>query len=60
MVIATTLIGNAFEPGDAFYAPAGHLSSASAGSEYLHYNPTEDLQVVEAVMMKNMQEMQNT
>jgi hypothetical protein len=48
-----------FEPGDAFYAPAGHLSSASAGSEYLQFSPTEDLQVVEAVMMKNMQEMQN-
>jgi hypothetical protein len=47
-----------YEAGDAFYMPPGHAPSAEAGSEFVQYSPTEELQATTAVMMKNMQEMQ--
>jgi hypothetical protein len=47
-----------FEAGDAFYLPPGHVPSAAAGSELIQFSPTEELRVVEAVMLKNMQAMQ--
>lgn len=47
-----------FEAGDAFYLPPGHVPLAEAGSEYVQFSPTEELKATEAVMMKNMQEMQ--
>jgi len=47
-----------FEAGDAFYAPPGHAPKAEAGSEFVQFSPSEELQVVQAAMMKNMQEMQ--
>lgn len=47
-----------FEAGDAFYLPPGHVPSAEAGSEYLQFSPSEELRVVAAAMMRNMQEMQ--
>ena len=47
-----------FEPGDAFYAPAGHLSSTTTGTEYLQFSPTDELRVVDAAMARNMQAMQ--
>jgi hypothetical protein len=46
-----------FEAGDAYYVPPGHTPVAAAGSEFLSFSPTEELQVVEAAMMKNMQAM---
>ena len=47
-----------FGAGDAFYVAPGHLQSATAGTEYLQFSPTEEMKVVEATMMKNMQRMQ--
>ena len=47
-----------FEPGDAFYLPAGHTQSAEAGTEYVQFSPTKELNEVSEVIMKNMQAMQ--
>lgn len=47
-----------FEPGDAFYVPAGHLQRADAGTEYLQFSPAKEMAEVEAQIMKNMQAMQ--
>jgi hypothetical protein len=47
-----------FEEGDAFYLPPGHIPIAEAGTEYLTFNPAEELRKTEAVILKNMQEMQ--
>lgn len=47
-----------FEPGDAFYVPAGHLQRADAGTEYLQFSPAKEMAVVEQQIMKNMQAMQ--
>ena len=47
-----------FEEGDAFYAPPGHVPRHEPGTEYLQFSPTEDLQAVSEVIMKNFQEMQ--
>jgi hypothetical protein len=47
-----------FEAGDAFYLPPGHVPLADAGSEYVQFSPTEELQAVVAVMRRNMQAMQ--
>ena len=47
-----------FQAGDAYYAPSGHIPVASAGSEFVSFSPTDELQVVEAAMLKNMQAMQ--
>jgi len=46
-----------YEPGDAFYVPPGHLQRADAGTEYLQFSPAEEMAVVEAQIMKNMQEL---
>jgi ribosomal protein L16 Arg81 hydroxylase len=47
-----------YAAGDAFYVPAGHAPIAEAGTEILQFSPTEDLQVTNAAIMKNMQAMQ--
>jgi len=47
-----------FGAGDAFYVPPGHLQTAAAGTEYLQFSPTEEMNVVSEAMMKNMQRMQ--
>src|SRR5271169_466542 len=49
-----------FEAGDAFYAPPGHAPSAEAGSEFVQFSPSAELQVVQAAMMKNLQRMHGT
>jgi quercetin dioxygenase-like cupin family protein len=49
-----------FEPGDAFYVPAGHHQMAEAGTEYLQFSPAAELRVVSEQMMANMQAMQST
>ena len=47
-----------FEAGDAFYLPPGHVPLAEGGSEYIQFSPSEELQVVSAAMVKNLQAMQ--
>jgi glyoxylate utilization-related uncharacterized protein len=48
-----------FEPGDAFYLPPGHVGVANEpGSEFVQFSPSEELKTTEAVIMRNMQEMQ--
>ena len=45
-------------PGEAFYIPPGHTPAADAGTEFVQFSPTDELAISEAVMAKNMQEMQ--
>jgi hypothetical protein len=48
----------AFEAGDAFYAPPGHVPvQHEPGTEIVQFSPTEELREVEAVMARNMQAM---
>jgi hypothetical protein len=47
-----------FEEGDAFYLPPGHVPLVAAGSEYLQFSPSEELRVVSATIMGNMEAMQ--
>src|SRR5437867_1491230 len=48
-----------YEAGDAFYAPPGHVPvKHEPGTELVIFSPAEELSKTEAVMMKNMQEMQ--
>ncbi len=47
-----------FEAGDAFYVPGGHVPEAEAGSEFVQFSPSEELQATEAAMMENMKKMQ--
>jgi len=48
-----------FVAGDAFYLPAGHVPVAEADSEIVQFSPSEELKAVDAVMMSNLQAMQN-
>ncbi|HXV70016.1 MAG TPA: hypothetical protein VEB69_01300 [Acidimicrobiia bacterium] len=49
-----------YEAGDAFYIPPGHIPVANEpGTEFVWFSPTEELRTAEAVMIKNMQDMQN-
>jgi quercetin dioxygenase-like cupin family protein len=47
-----------FEAGDAFYIPPGHTQRAEAGSEYLQFSPTRELNEVSAKILENMKAMQ--
>jgi hypothetical protein len=48
-----------YEAGDAFYTPPGHIPvKHEPGTEILSFSPSEELRTNEAVMMKNMQAMQ--
>jgi hypothetical protein len=48
-----------YEAGDAFYTPPGHIPvSHQPGSEIVMFSPAEQLDETEAVMMRNMQAMQ--
>ena len=47
-----------FEPGDAFYLPAGHIPLAEAGSEYVQFSPAEELARTADAMRRNMEAMQ--
>ena len=48
-----------FTAGDAFYTPPGHVPVQNEpGTEILWFSPSEELRTAEAVMMKNMQAMQ--
>src|SRR5215468_9430103 len=46
-----------FGPGDAFYLPPGHIPIVAAGSEYLQFSPTEQLQVVSDHILRKVREM---
>jgi len=49
-----------FEAGDAFYAPPGHIPVKNEpGTEFVWFSLSEELRTAEAVMMKNMQAMQD-
>jgi ethanolamine utilization protein EutQ (cupin superfamily) len=46
------------EAGDAYYVPPGHSPKAEAGSEFVQFSPTEELQASQAAIAANMQNMQ--
>jgi hypothetical protein len=48
-----------FEAGDAFYLQPGHIPVVDAGTEYLQFSPTKELEEVSDHMVKAMQAMQN-
>ena len=47
-----------YEAGDAFFTPSGHTPRAEAGTSWVQFSPTQELQVTEAVLMRNMEAMQ--
>jgi hypothetical protein len=47
-----------YEAGDAFYAPAGHVPVASAGTEYVQFSPADKLRDTSEAIQRNMQQMQ--
>jgi hypothetical protein len=49
----------AYAAGDAFYAPPGHTPRAEAGTEFLQFSPSEDLQVSVSAIQANMEAMQH-
>jgi hypothetical protein len=49
----------AYEAGDAFYAPAGHTSGADAYSDFLVFSPSEVISDVEAHMRRRAQQLQS-
>jgi hypothetical protein len=46
-----------FEPGDAFYLPAGHIPMAVAGTEYVQLSPTTEVNQVKEHMMRRTLEL---
>jgi mannose-6-phosphate isomerase-like protein (cupin superfamily) len=46
------------EAGDAFYLPPGHAPAAEAGTEFIQISPSDQLQEVDAAVVKAMQQMQ--
>src|SRR5215203_5463436 len=49
-----------FEAGDAFYTPPGHVPvQHEPGTEFVWFSPSDELRTAEAVMLKNMQAMQD-
>ena len=46
------------EAGNAFYMPPGHVPAAEAGSEFVQFSPSEELDTTMAAIQKNMQAMQ--
>jgi hypothetical protein len=48
-----------YEPGDAFYAPPGHVPvHTEPGTEYLQFSPSEELRPTSEAIMKNFQSLQ--
>jgi hypothetical protein len=45
----------AFEAGDAFYMPPGHVPEADAGTEFIMFSPTDQLEATEAAIRSAMQ-----
>ena len=47
-------------PATAFYTPPGHVPVQNEpGTEFVSFSPSEELLTAEAVMMQNMQAMQD-
>ena len=46
--------------GEAFYLAPGHAPAATAGTEFIQISPTDQLQEVEAAVVRAMQQMQGT
>ena len=44
--------------GEAFYMPPGHVPAATAGSEFVQFSLTDQLQAVEAEIAKAIAQMQ--
>lgn len=44
----------AYEAGDAYYAPPGHLPLMEAGVEYVEFSPTDELAKTMAVIERNL------
>ena len=45
--------------GEAFYAPPGHIPVSNApGTEAVYFSPAEEMRETDAMVMRNMQEMQ--
>jgi hypothetical protein len=49
-----------FEAGDAFYVEPGHIPRHEAGTEYVQFSPSKELEETSAVIMQNMQQMQQS
>jgi hypothetical protein len=48
-----------FEAGDAFYTPAGHVPvKHEPGTEIVQFSPSDELELTEAAMQRNMKAMQ--
>jgi mannose-6-phosphate isomerase-like protein (cupin superfamily) len=43
------------EAGDAFYVPPGHTPGGDAGSDFVLFSPTHELQETMAAIMRNME-----
>ena len=43
-----------YEAGDAYYAPPGHIPVVRAGTEVIEFSPTDKLDEVISVVLKNM------
>jgi hypothetical protein len=48
-----------YHAGDAFYAPPGHTPKAAAGTEFLQFSPSEELEVSVSAIRANMQALQH-
>ncbi len=47
-----------FEAGDAFYTPGGHTPTATVGTEYVQFSPTDQLKVVSDTILRNLSQVQ--
>lgn len=43
------------EQGHAFYMPPGHVPEADAGTEFVMFSPTDEMQATEAAIRKSME-----
>jgi hypothetical protein len=43
-----------YEAGDAYYAPAGHVTRIAAGTELVEFSPTDELAKTMAVVARNL------
>ncbi len=48
-----------YRAGDAFYAPPGHTPRGDAGTEFLQFSPSAELEVSLSAIKANMQAMQH-
>lgn len=46
-----------YGPGDAFYAPPGHIPTAAAGTELVMFSPADALKATDEAIMRNLEAM---